>query len=163
MPALPTLPLLNGYAPSFADFSATLSLNGAPVLKTADLKELNTGTTVTIGKTMRNGKKHRRTSGSTDPTSGMTVYRSGWHSILRVLGPVAPLVQGVRKISLVTFDMNFWHSPPAVSEIFEVRVKGARILGRDFSDSEGDDPNEVVLTLDVMSVQDIVDGQAYEI
>ena len=167
MPALPTLPLLNGYEPSWADFSATVSFNGAPLLKTSGLKELSTGTTVTVGASMRNGQKFRRTSGSTDPSASMTVYRSEWQNMLRILGAVAPLRQGVRKISLVSFDMNFWHTPPlapgVAPVIYEVRVKGARILGRDFSDAEGDDPNEVALTLDVMSVQDIVDGQAYEI
>lgn len=163
MPALPSLPTLNGYAPSFADISCRATKSGVPLLRVEDLKEVNTGVSVAIGSARSGGRKGRRTKGSPDPSASIVLYRHGYHNLLRRIAPFAPLVQGVRRVSLVTFDLIFQHTPPIeppdVPEFFECHIVGCRLQDRQFNDAEGDDPNEVSLALDVNDVYDVVDGQ----
>lgn len=156
-------PLLDELAPSWADVSMTIKGSSTPILKTEDFKSLSTGTTVEIGKLRgaSGGRVRRRTTGSVDHDASITLYRQGWQALLRNLGP-AMLTRGNQRVyGLIHFSIQFLWTPPDGIEIFETRVKGARMLGRTLASAEGTDPDELELPISPGDIVDVIDGIEY--
>lgn len=171
--ALPRLPYptLDGFAPSWADISVTLVPFAGPLQGVADaasaalfemseIAAVNSGATVEVGSQRGpGGRVRKRTTGSVDYESSVTFYRSGFQGFLRRIKDVAPLEGNQRRVSLVTFNLNFVHSAPGDPNLYEVRLKGCRYLGRTLNTAEGTDPDQVEVPLSVLQVVDVIDGE----
>lgn len=163
MPVNQSFPLLDDIAPSWADIAFVIKGASTPTLKTEDIKAINTNTTIEIGKLRgaSGGRVRRRTTGSVDYDGSITFYRSGWQALLRNLGP-AMLTRGNQRVyGLVHFSLQILWTPPGTAEIFETRIKGARLLGRTIASAEGTDPDELEVPLSPGEIVDVIDGIEY--
>lgn len=149
-------PLFDGVAPSWADLSAKIAKNGARLFEAKDIAAINTGTQVTIGKQRGVGSIIRkRTTGSVAHTASIDFYRDGYDAAMRILAGFAPRRGLQAKVSLVVFDITYQWTPEADFRIYETRLKGVRLLGRDLNSTEGDDADQVSVPIDVMQIVDV--------
>ena len=163
MPVNQSFPLLDNIAPSWADVAMTIKGASTPILKTEDFKAMSTGTTIEIGKLRgaSGGRVRRRTTGSVDYDGSITLYRQGWQALLANLGP-AMLTRGNQRVyGIIHFSVQFLWTPPGSVEIFETRVKGARMLGRTLATAEGTDPDELEVPISPGEIVDVIDGIEY--
>lgn len=169
-------PLINGCAVSWADIALRLTPEGAPLLELGDIQAVNFATNVEVGEQREGGRVTNITRGSSSEEASIVVYASGWQKIMTGFLPAAPRRGNQAIIGLVRFSMNVQWSPPtggglagqaigAVAGalgvgagIHETRIKGARIIGRSVSASEGSDAQLVELTLKVIQTCDVVAG-----
>lgn len=161
-------PLLNGIAPSFCDISVKPQvlglggLPGVPLLAMADIAAINTGVSVDIGEQRGpGGFIRRRTSGQPSYTASLELYRSGYDRFLEQLAPLAPNKGPQKRVSLVHFNIVVQHTPPLETgdlKLYEFRIKGARMAGRDANSAEGPDPDKVTVPLSVSYIADVING-----
>ncbi len=163
MPVNQSFPLLDEIAPSYADIALVIKGSATPVLKTEDIKAINTNTTIEIGKLRgaSGGRVRRRTTGSVEYDGSLTLYRSGWQALLRNLGP-SMLTRGNQRVyGLVHFSLQALWTPPGSAEFYETRLKGCRMLGRTLASAEGTDPDELEVPLSIGEIVDVIDGIEY--
>jgi len=155
-------PVLDGVAPSWADIIVRCArfADGA-LFDMEDIAAINTGTALEVGEQRgaSGGRVRKRTTGQSSNTASMTLYRDGYQKMLRKMAEVAPVRGNQRIISLVHFDIQVQHTPPGSAEIFEYRVKGCRIAGRDLNGAEGTEADRVEVPLSVIEIADIIDGK----
>lgn len=153
-------PVLDGIAPSWADVAIKCEIFDGPLVDVKDISAINTGSTVEIGEQRgaSGGRIMRRTTGSVSHEASMTVYATGWQSMLRNLLSVAPERGNQKMISLVHFNIQIQHTPEGSEEIFERIIKGCRIAGVTKNGAEGSDADQVELTLNTIEIVDVVDG-----
>jgi hypothetical protein len=153
-------PVLDGIAPSWADIVVKTTGTGLALLDMADIKSINTGTTVEVGDQIgaSGGRVLKRTAGSVKSTATWTLYRSGYQKLLRNLMVAAPRRGNQALISLVHFQIQVQHTPPADVEIYEYRMKGCRLGGRNLNGQEGNEADVVEVPLLVIEIADIIDG-----
>lgn len=158
-------PVLDGIVPSWADIIVKITPNGAPVLSVKDIQAINSGVSVEVGEQRgaSGGRVIKRTTGSVSYEASMTLYRDGYQKLLRGLNVAAEssqLVRGnQRAISLVHFGIQVQHTPPGSVEIFEYRIKGCRLLGRNLNGTEGTDADVVEVALNPLEIVDMIDGK----
>lgn len=152
-------PVINGITPSWADILVSVSPESAPILELGDIKAINTDVTVELGEQRSGGRVVKRTTGSVSYDLSMTLYRTGYQKLLRALAAVAPSQGNKKRVSLVHFGLEIQHTPPNDSEIYVIRCKGVRYLGRAANDTEGTDPNEVEVKLSAIEIVDVIDGE----
>lgn len=157
-PANDDFPVLDGIAPSWADLILKISPTGAAVLKTSDVKSINTGVKVEIGEQRAGGRLMKRTTGDEKSEASITFYQEGWQKLLRALKDIAPKRGNQRLIGLVPFDVQMQFTPPGSAEIFECRLKGCRTAGRTLNPAEGTEANTVEVPVSVTQIADVVDG-----
>lgn len=153
-------PVYDGVAPSWADIKVTAQVSGASLLAMKDIKSIDTGSSVEVGlqRGASGGRVMKRTTGQATYEASMTLYRDGYQKFLRALAAVAPGRGNQKAVALVKFDIEIQHTPPGSDEIFQVRIKGCRALGRNMNAAEGVDAQEVEVPLSVVEIADVIDG-----
>lgn len=153
-------PTLDGIVPSWADIIVKASPYGGALLDIKDIAAINTGTTVEVGSQQgaSGGRIMARTTGAVTHEASWTLYRSGYQKLVRGLQLIAPVRGNQRLVSLVHFDIQVQHTPPGSIEIYEYRLKGCRLLGRQMNSAEGTEAERVEVPLSVLSIVDVVDG-----
>jgi hypothetical protein len=159
MPVNNDYPVLDGIAPSWADIAVKLAANGAALIELKDIKAINTGCKIEVGSQYAGGRVMKRTTGSSTYDASMTVYREAWQRMLRTLKGVAPKRGNQSILGLVHFGINVQHTPPGSVELFEYRIKGCRILGRNLNGAEGNDADVVEIPLSPIEIVDVIDGE----
>ena len=154
-------PILDGIAPSWGDLSCKMLVSGAALLEMIDVKSINTGTSLEIGEQRgaSGGRVVMRTTGQDKNEASMTLYASGHQKLIRTLASVAPVRGNQRILSLVHFGIQYLFTPPNTDEIYEIRIKGVRYIGRAANASEGTDANTVDVSLSVAQIVDMIDGK----
>lgn len=155
-------PVLDGVAPSWADVivKASPTASGS-LIDVKDIQSINTGTTVEFGEVRgaSGGRVRKRTTGSVSQEASWVLYREGYQQLLRALKDLAPKRGNQRAISLVHFNIQVQHTPPGSTEIFEYRIKGCRIAGRNLNGAEGVDADVVEVALNPIEIADMIDGE----
>lgn len=170
IPKLP-YPVLDGYAPSWADIAVRMNpfsgpiggvaaAAGAPLLEMDEIAAITSGATVELGEQRGpGGRVKKRTTGAVSQEASVTLYRSGFQGFLRRLKAAAPLEGNQRRIALVTFNVTIQHTPPGSVEVFERRIKGCRVTGNAMNNAEGTDADQVEVPLNPIQVVDMIDGE----
>lgn len=154
-------PVLDGIAPSWADIEVNATPNGASLIKMKDIQAINTNSTLEIGEQRgaSGGRVMKRTTGSKTDEASWTLYRTGYQNLARSLMAIAPVRGNQRLIGLVHFLVQVSHTPPGIDEIFEYRLKGCRVSGRQLNAAEGTDAEIAEIPLSISELVDIIDGQ----
>jgi hypothetical protein len=158
-------PILDGVAPSWADIIIRATPDGAPLIDIKDIAAINTNSVVEVGEQRgaSGGRVVRRTTGQVSYEASMTLYRSGYQKLVRGLKAAAEsagLLRGNQVlISLVHFGIQVQHTPFNDVEIYEYRIKGCRLLGRDLNGAEGTDADQVEVALSPLEIVDMIDGK----
>ena len=160
MPVNNEYPSLDGVAPSWADIVIKATPIGGNLIDLIDIAAINTNTTVEVGEQRgaTGGRVRKRTTGSVSYEASMTLYRTGYQTLLRNLQALAPVRGNQRLVSLVHFQIQVQHTPPGDEEIYEYVLKGCRWMGRALNGAEGTDADQVEVPLSVIEIADIVDG-----
>lgn len=152
-------PVLDGIAPSWADINVRVSPNGGNLIEMGDISAINTGSTVEIGEQKEGGRVIKRTRGSSKYEAGWTLYASGYQKLLRGLVAAAPSnAKGQKLLSLAHFLVHVIWTPPGSTDLLEYKIKGCRVLGRTVDSSEGDDAQQIEMSLSTIEVVDVIDG-----
>lgn len=151
--------VLDGIACSWSDVIVKATPLGGALIDVVDIKAVNTGTTVEVGEQRAGGRVIRRTTGSLSQEASMTLYRLGYQKLLRNLKDLAPSRGNQKAVSMVHFNVVFQHTPLGSDEIFEVRLKGCRLLGRALNSAEGTDADVVEIPLSPIDIVDVIDGE----
>lgn len=160
MPLVNHYPVLDGIAPSWADIIVRVGAAGIPLLDVEDIAAINSGATVEVGSQRApGGRVVKRTTGASSFEASLTLYRSGYQKLLRGLKALAPLTGNRRSLTVVHFGIQVQHTPPNDVEIYEYRMKGCRILGRNLNGAEGTDADQVEVPLSVIDIVDMIDGE----
>lgn len=154
-------PTLNGIAPSWADIGTTFTVTDGALLEMADYKDISWSDTVEMGdqRGASGGRRMRRTVGQKSEEASATFYLSGFRKLCKALMAKAPRRGNQALISLVAFDINIQHTPPGEVEIFDVKIKGCRIAGRDYAATEGSDAQVITVALNPIEIVDNIDGE----
>ncbi len=155
-------PVLDGVAPSWADIIIKASpVADGSLLDVKDIQAINSGSTVEFGEQRgaSGGRVIKRTTGQVSHEASMTLYRSGYQKLLRALKGLAPKRGNQRAIALVPFNIQIQHTPPNDIEIYEYRIKGCRIAGRNLNGAEGTDADLVEVALNPIEIADLIDGE----
>lgn len=150
------------FAASWANAQIAITPYGGAVLDEADCSAISHSGTVEVGEQMSGGRVKARTSGSVKYEASITLYRSGLQKLVKAMVAAAPeyAVRGNQiRIALVGFDVDLHHSPPGATEIAHTRIKGCRLLGYSDDLSEGNDADQIELTLNPIEVVNIIDGK----
>jgi hypothetical protein len=158
-------PVLDGIDPSWADIIVNANPGGSSLIKIEDISAIDSGTTVEVGlvKGASGGRVRRRTTGEKSDEFSWTLYRVGLRNLKRELMKVA-IERGLTRgnqviVGLVHFDIQVQHTPPGSDDIFEYRVKGARITGNQFKHAEGVDADQVEVPMSVIEIVEVIDGK----
>jgi hypothetical protein len=156
-------PLLDGIAPSWADFSLKIQPSGVALVTAKDVKSFSSGSTVEVGTQMAGGRPKQVTTGSLGHEASMTLYLSGAQVFERALWNAAQAAGytrdgGVVQISLVRFQIDYLFTPPGTDDVWERRLKGCRLLTDSEAPSEGNDATTVDYTLFVLERVKVIDG-----
>jgi hypothetical protein len=150
------------FATSWANAQISITPYDGALLDECDVSAIAHSGTVEVGEQMSGGRVKARTSGSVKYEASITLYRSGLQKLVKALVAAAPeyAKSGNRvRISLVGFDIDVHHSPPGATEIAHTRIKGCRLLGYSDDMSEGNDADQVELTLNPIENVNMIDGQ----
>jgi hypothetical protein len=169
-------PLINGFAPSWCDIAVRISPGGGPLIEIGDIAAIDYNGSVEIGEQREGGRVVNRTRGSSSYEASMTLYASGYQKLLAGLVAAAPLRGSQSLLSLAVFSINIQFTPPTgggvagqaigaiagalgVGGIFETRLKGCRVIGRNISAAEGNDAQQVEVPLSVIEIVDVIGGK----
>ncbi len=154
-------PTLNGFAPSWADVSATITGEEIATLETADFAALNHSSLIEEGKQRgaSGGRVLRRTVGSLTDEASVTYYKTGLIALIKALAAAAPTRGNQKRIGLVFFDVLIQQTPPGSVEIFTVKWKGCRLLGMTDTYAEGVDADQIEVPMSPGQIVRIVDGE----
>lgn len=157
-------PSLQDVEPSWADVAITATVGGGALLAMADIAALKWSDKVEVGQRRgtSGGRVMARTNGSVDYEASGTFYRAGHRRLIKALmaqAVVAGAVRGnQRLVSLVGFDIMIQHTPLGETEIYQVKLKGCRLLGRSHDMKEGNDADQIELQLNPIEIVEIVGG-----
>lgn len=171
-----TNPLINGFAPSWCDIAVRISPGGGPLIELGDIAAIDYNGSVEVGEQREGGRVTNRTRGSSSYGASMTLYASGYQKLLAGLVAAAPLRGAQSLLSLAVFSINIQFTPPTgggvagqalgavagalgVGGIFETRLKGCRVIGRNISAAEGNDAQQVEVPLSVLEIVDVIGGK----
>lgn len=168
-------PLINGFAPSWCDIAVRIS-GGGPLIELGDIAAIDYNGSVEVGEQREGGRVTNRTRGSSSYEASMTLYASGYQKLLAGLITAAPVRGSQSLLSLAVFTINIQFTPPTgggvvgqalgaaagalgVGGIFETRLKGCRVLGRNVSAAEGNDAQKIEVPLSVIEIADVINGR----
>ena len=116
-----------------------------------------------IGEQRSGGRVIRRTTGSVSHTASMTMYRSGFQTMLANAPPTAPKRGDVSLITHIYFDLQVQHSfpGPGQAEIYEFILKGCRPMAFTLNGAEGAEADTVDVPLSVSEIIHIVNGRKF--
>lgn len=169
-------PLLQGFCPSWADIAVRVSPGGGPLIEIGDIAAIDWNGSVEIGEQREGGRVVNRTRGSSSYEASMTLYASGYQKLLAGLIAAAPVRGSQSLLSLAVFSINIQYTPPTggglagqaigavagalgVGGIFETRLKGCRVIGRNVSAAEGNDAQQIEVPLSVIEIVDVINGR----
>jgi len=156
-------PLLDGFAPSWADCTLKIQPSGVALVTARDMKSINSGSTVEVGTQMAGGRPRQTTVGAVSHEGSFTLYLTGAQIFERALKDAAVAAGyvrdgGVVQLSLVQFQIDYVFTPPGTTAIFERRMKGCRLLSDAEAPAEGTDATTVDYKVFVTERVKIVDG-----
>jgi len=156
-------PILDGFAPSWADFTLKIQPSGVALLTARDVKSVNSGATVEVGVQKAGGRPKNTTVGSSSNEGSFTLYLTGAQIFERALKDAALAAGfvrdgGVVQLSLVHFQLDYLFTPPGTSAIWERRLKGCRLLSDKEAPTEGNDATTVDYTIFVTERVKVIDG-----
>lgn len=156
-------PILDGFAPSWADFTLKIQPSGVALLTSRDVKSLTSGSTVEVGVQNAGGRPKQTTVGSSSHEGSFTLYLTGAQIFERAIKEAAEAAGftrdgGVVQLSLVHFQIDYLFTPPGSSAIWERRMKGCRLLSDAEAPSEGTDATTVDYKVYVTERVKIIDG-----
>jgi len=142
---------------SWNDLIVTVIPRGASPIEDIDVTALAWSVSRSRGVQPKRGRKFGRSRGSTEYSASMSLYVSGWKALRASMLSAASDLD--RKLMDVEFDVVAKRKPLDSDTVETVRIERCCFdeVGEDFS--EGDDPDQVSLTLNPMSVTMIVDGE----
>lgn len=170
-------PLINGFCPSWCDIAVRVSPGGGPLIEIGDIAEINYNASVELGEQREGGRVVNRTRGSVSYEAGMKLYASGYQKLLAGLTAAAPVRGSQSLLSLAVFTINIQFTPPTGGGlagqaigiaanalgvgggIFETRLKGCRVIGRNVSAAEGNDAQQIEVPLSVIEIADVFNGR----
>jgi hypothetical protein len=146
------------------------------LVELGDIAAVSYNSSVEIGEQREGGRVTNRTRGSVSYEASLTLYASGYQKMLAGLISAAPVRGAQSLLSLATFTINIQFTPPTggglagqaigavagalgVGGIFETRLKGCRILGRNISAAEGNDAQQIEVPLSVIEIVDVIGGK----
>lgn len=156
-------PLMDGFAPSWADIKCTLQASDVALLELADIKSVASGSTVEIGHQKHGGRPYSTSVGELSHDCKMSLYATGATKLFRNLKDAA-LAQGfvrdggVAQISLVHFTFGYMFTPPGTVNIYEQLWKGCRLLNDSEAPAEGTDVLSVDMSIYVRERIRMIDG-----
>jgi hypothetical protein len=154
---------LNDYAASWPDTKVHVTPYGGAMLEDLDAAGVTHSGTVEVGVQMHGGRVKARTSGSATYEATLTLYRSAYERVLTALRDAASAsaTRGNQiLLSQVAFDVDVQVIPPgATAPSAHVRIKGCRLLGYSDSMSEGNDAQQIEITLNPMEIVTVKEGQ----
>lgn len=153
-------PSYNGVASSWADIQTTYTTTGGAVIQMAAFSDLSFSDTVTVGEQRNAGPLVTQRSAGEVAQEGKAIFwRDGAEELMAALASEAPTRGNQKRISLVHFDIVAQHTPFGSSDIFEVRLKGCRILSRNFAFTQGPDPDKVECDLSPLQIAQFINGE----
>lgn len=154
-------PSIDGIASSWADIQVTTIVNGGALIETTDIAGIKTADKMEVGRQQgtSGGRTMKRTQGSATYEASMTLYRSGHRQLLKALKEQAPTRGNQKVVGVVAFDILIQHTPIGEEEIYTRKLKGCRYAGSSHDNKEGNDADQVEVTLDVLEIVDIIDGE----
>ena len=153
-------PVTNMVAPSWSDITFAFNLDGATTRMEVDIKEIKWSSKVEVGEQRgaSGGRVLKRTTGAKTDEGSAVFYRSGLRSLIASLATAAP-TRGIQKlVGMVPFTVVVLHTPPGSDEIFQVELRGCRLLGLDSTSSEGTDAETVAVDLAPIEVVQVEAG-----
>lgn len=148
---------LASQARSWADLLATIAIHDGETIEDVDIASLNVGATRSRGAQMKHGRKYARTRGTTEYSGSVAFYDSGWSAFMPALVRAAS-AKGV-PIFDVGFDIIAKRKAVDSTSVATLIVRDC-VLDEDSWDfAEGEDPDQTAVTLNVMQVVEIVDGE----
>jgi hypothetical protein len=156
-------PLLDGNAPSWADITTTINIQGGESFKDIDYKEIKWASAVALGEQRgaSGGRVMRRTTGELTETGSAVYYRSGLRKLLKAMAPQMQTRGNQRLITTATFNIVIIHKVPGDDEIYHHEMRGCRLTGLDATMTQGPDAEEIALSLNPLSNVDIIGGVEY--
>lgn len=152
-------PVLDGITPSWADVICRATPSSGPLIDMKDIVGISTGISIEVGEQRSGGRLIKTTTGDEKSEATITLYYSGYTKLLRNLKALAPVRGNQRRVSLVHFGFQVQFTPPGSDEIFEIRIKGCRLMGRTLNATEGTDAQQVEVPLNVKQIVDVIDGE----
>lgn len=156
-------PTLNGEAQSWSNISATLTPHDGAILEVKDFSDVSWSRTVEVAEQRgaSGGRPMRRSVGAVSYEAAMTLYASGYETLVEALMAQAPTRGNEVLISLVAFDLQIFHTPVVDpnEQIREVVLKGCRLLSDSFAGAEGVDADKIECGISVIKIAKIVDGK----
>jgi len=155
-------PLMDGFAPSWADISASIYGEDLDIL-VKHLKSVSGGSTLEPGTQLLGGRPYATSVGSSSHEGKLSLYAIGAQIFMRGLKNAAVAKGFVRdggivQVGLVHFDLDYRFTPPGTSSIFERSLRGCRLVGISEAPAEGSDPLVIEYTLSVTDRTEMVDG-----
>lgn len=148
-------PTLNEFEPAWCDVRIPIALYDGPVVETEDIAAIKWSDKVIVGAVKgTSGRKRKRTRGDLEGEASITFYLSGWKKMKAAFRVVAPKRDGKSQISLVAFDIPIQFTPPGSTDIFEILVRGGRVIGRSFDGKEGPEAQQIEIPLDIVEVEE---------
>ena len=153
-------PSLNDIEPSWADITVKAVVGGGPLIDMAAIAALKWSRKVEVGTRYgaSGGRPMARTTGQVSYEASGTLYRSGARTLERGLMARAPSRGKQKRISLVAFTIEIFHTPPGDRQIYQTRLKGCRLLGDSDDMKEGVDPDKIEVTLHPIEIVKVIDG-----
>lgn len=154
-------PSIDGIAASWADIQVTTIVSGGALVETTDIAAIKTADKMEVGRQegTSGGRTMKRTQGKATYEASMTLYKSGYRNFIKALKDSAPSRGNQKVIGVVAFDILIQHTPINEEEIYVRKLKGCRYAGGSHDMKEGTDADQVEVTLDVLEIVDIIDGE----
>lgn len=154
-----SFPSLNDFEPGWADVTCKASIDKGKLLDMEDMAALKWSRKVDVGMRKRRGRPFARTYGSSGFEASMTLYRGCRRKFIEGLMEKAPTRGDEVLIGLVSFDLVIQHSPIGAAKIDIVKILGCRYLGDANDLKEGDDPDQLEITLNPLKIVEVINGK----
>lgn len=147
---------LASQAASWVDLIATVIPKGGTPIRDVDIASLSPSATRTRSVQMKHGRPYARTRGSRTYACGIAFFLSGWQAVRPVLKALAA-EQGV-DIFEIEFDIIAKRQPLGSAVVETLKIERCVIDEESYDFSEGDDPEQVSMTLNIMNIVEMDDG-----
>jgi len=147
---------LASQARSWADLIATFVIHDGETIEDVDISSLSVGAERSRGVQRKHGRKYARTRGSTEFSGSVQFYDSGWIAV-RPAMLAAAQAKGVDLYD-VAFDIIAKRKPVDSNVVETIKVEDCLFQKQSFDFSEGDDPDQVPVDLDVGNVVVLENG-----
>jgi hypothetical protein len=148
---------LASQARSWADVIATIVIHDGETIDDVDIAALSVGSARSRGTQNKHGRPYARTRGTTTYSGSITFYDSGWDAVIPALQ--AQAVSKAIDLFDVSFDIIVKRKAVDSTDVSTHIVRDCVIDENAWDFSEGDDPDQTPITLNVMQLVQIVNGE----